>query len=558
MFPRCRCASGSSRVRARLRRTKNAPQGAAAVLLVGTYQGQAGELLDDPGGRRRRPAERLGAVAPGDYHEHYDTAHGATGDDAFGCVDHEGRRAPPRNGSQRRGRSTGPRPAPRSAAGRLPIRTSGPSTGRAGLRAAMASRSGRRAGVTIDNLTVCNFLTGAHGGGNQIWWNGGDGSGKIGLHAYNGSYLSATSTYAGDDADGSYGIFVSNSDGPGVIAHTYASNMSDSGYYIGACPGLQRDARRRRTRSTRRSGTRGRTPAVTSSSRTASSTTTRPGFSTNSQNNDDAPSPQDGRCPKSGIGPTGTRSCWIFEHNYVHDNNNANVPGHGSAELGPPGTGLVISGGRYDTVVDNRFENNGSWAVLRRAVPRHRYSPADRPLRGWRSPRRSRRSGSRVATSIRGATTSRTTRSRTTAVSATPRTAISARSRRSTRPATAGTRTPIPTASPPRPRSLQKTNGTCGAAHAGAQLGSTLTAQVICATEVFGPCPPKPGDGLPATDEDRPPRAHSPADDADPCAGVPANAVVHEGRTRTAAIVPVALLAVSLAPVRRRVVRPIR
>ena len=32
-------------------------------------------------------------------------------------------------------------------------------------------------GVSIDNLTVCNFL----GEGNQIWWNGGDGSGKIGM-----------------------------------------------------------------------------------------------------------------------------------------------------------------------------------------------------------------------------------------------------------------------------------------------------------------------------------------------------------------------------------------
>ena len=45
------------------------------------------------------------------------------------------------------------------------------------------------------------------------------------------------------------------------------------------------------------------------------------GFATNSQNNDDAPSPQDGACPNRVIGPTGTRSCWIFQHNFVHDNN---------------------------------------------------------------------------------------------------------------------------------------------------------------------------------------------------------------------------------------------
>jgi hypothetical protein len=33
-----------------------------------------------------------------------------------------------------------------------------------------------------------------------------------------------------------YGIFVGNGKGPGVIQHSYASNMADSGFYIGACP----------------------------------------------------------------------------------------------------------------------------------------------------------------------------------------------------------------------------------------------------------------------------------------------------------------------------------
>ncbi len=50
------------------------------------------------------------------------------------------------------------------------------------------------------------------------------------------------------------------------------------------------------------------------------------GFDTNSQNSADAPSPQNGACPKGVKGPTGTTSCWVFEHNYVHDNNNPNVP----------------------------------------------------------------------------------------------------------------------------------------------------------------------------------------------------------------------------------------
>ncbi len=34
--------------------------------------------------------------------------------------------------------------------------------------------------VWVQNLTACNFLSGKGRSGNEIWWNGGDGSGKIG------------------------------------------------------------------------------------------------------------------------------------------------------------------------------------------------------------------------------------------------------------------------------------------------------------------------------------------------------------------------------------------
>ena len=55
------------------------------------------------------------------------------------------------------------------------------------------------------------------------------------------------------------------------------------------------------------------------------------GFDTNSQNGDNPP-PQDGACPNNGISPiTHTHSCWVFMHNYVHDNNNPNVPAAGTA-----------------------------------------------------------------------------------------------------------------------------------------------------------------------------------------------------------------------------------
>ena len=94
-------------------------------------------------------------------------------------------------------------------------------------------------GVYVENLTVCNYLTGPHGGeGNEIWWNGGDGSGKIGIGPWWGNYLTATSTYSNgvEPPFGDYGIFISNANGPGSVIHSYASNMGDASYYVGACP----------------------------------------------------------------------------------------------------------------------------------------------------------------------------------------------------------------------------------------------------------------------------------------------------------------------------------
>ena len=93
-------------------------------------------------------------------------------------------------------------------------------------------------GVSIENLTACNFLGGATGeNGNQIWWNGGDGSGRIGMGSYRGAYLTASTTWfdAAVPHAAQYGIFASNARGPGLIERSYASNMADSSFYVGAC-----------------------------------------------------------------------------------------------------------------------------------------------------------------------------------------------------------------------------------------------------------------------------------------------------------------------------------
>ena len=92
--------------------------------------------------------------------------------------------------------------------------------------------------VSVENLTVCNFLAGTGASGNQVWWNGGADSGKIGLTGYWGSYLTATSTFFGNETTAAeYGVFASNSSRSPAKKwnQLYASNMNDSGTYVGAC-----------------------------------------------------------------------------------------------------------------------------------------------------------------------------------------------------------------------------------------------------------------------------------------------------------------------------------
>ena len=223
----------------------------------------------------------------------------------------------------------------------------------------------KASGVTIQNLTVCDYLAGTGGHGNEIWWNGGDGSGKIGMGSYRGAYLSATSMYGPSNVHSKhlaqYGIFVSNARGPGVIARSYASNMADAAYYIGACQRVCHATMVRDTGTNSNlgySGTNAGGPLVIKDSVFSNN---RAGIVPNSLNNDDAPPPQSGACPG------GAKSCFFIEHNVIKNNNNPNVPTSGLA--GAIGTGVEISGGAYDTVVNNLIIHNGSWGVVTHDFP---------------------------------------------------------------------------------------------------------------------------------------------------------------------------------------------
>jgi hypothetical protein len=238
-------------------------------------------------------------------------------------------------------------------------------------------------GTYVENLTTCNYLTGNGGGeGNEIWWNGGDGSGKIGMGSFWGNYLTGTSTYSNgvDDPRGEYGIFTSNSKGPGVIDHSYASNMGDAAYYLGACPNCNQILNHAHAENSAL-GYSGTNSGGTLTVENSEFDQNKSGVVSNSQNNDDAPSPQSGHCTASGgTGPLGIGICTVWKNNFLHHNNNPNVPGAGAGSLagsGPIGSGFVLAGTRYIALSHNRIENNGGWGVVVVDLPDQETPPSD-------------------------------------------------------------------------------------------------------------------------------------------------------------------------------------
>jgi hypothetical protein len=323
------------------------------VWTVGTWHGKPGQFRSIQAAVDAASPGDWIVIAPGDYKERADyTTHQPTAAPGAGVwIGKPGLHllGLDRNSVIVDGTKSGPACSSNPAdQDRGPMGSSG-RWGRNGIEVFEAS------GVTIQNLTVCNFLSGKDGSGNQIWWNGGYDTAKIGLHSYFGSYLSATTAYyqQSDPAQATYGIFVANADGPGLIDRTYASNMNDSGYYIGACPDCNAVLARAHGENNALgySGTNSGGHLVI---RDGQWDRNGEGIDTNSASSGDLPAPQNGACPG------GSGSCWVVTGNYIHDNNNRDVPGNG---LGLVGAGIVIAGGSHDTITRNLFVNNGAWAV---------------------------------------------------------------------------------------------------------------------------------------------------------------------------------------------------
>lgn len=220
-------------------------------------------------------------------------------------------------------------------------------------------------GTSIENLTVCNYLEGPNGEGNEIWWNGGDGSGVIGMDGWKGRYLTTYDT----GLNGGYGIFISNAT-HGSLDQAYASGFNDSGLYLGAC----RDCRAVishalvENNALGYSGTNSGGHVLVEDSIFQNNSN---GVGPNSLNNDDQPPPQDGACdsgkntsPTPTFPSTHVGRCTVFRRNVVANNANFSTPANSTTASIPWGNGFILIGTYADLIEENDIHGNPSSGLL--------------------------------------------------------------------------------------------------------------------------------------------------------------------------------------------------
>ena len=214
--------------------------------------------------------------------------------------------------------------------------------------------------VWVENLTARNFDSEACKCGNDIWWNGGAGSGKIGAHGWYGSYLTAYDT----GLNGGYGIFTNN-EIEGSWENIYASGFNDSGMYLGAC----QECKARITRATMENNSLGYSGSNSGGRLLMENSIFRHnsvGIVPNSEKPGDGPAPQDGECNREEIPVTETPTisstkvarCTVIRNNLITENNNLTVPVNASTEPGAWGAGIELPGDYADLVEKNIISNN--------------------------------------------------------------------------------------------------------------------------------------------------------------------------------------------------------
>ncbi len=221
--------------------------------------------------------------------------------------------------------------------------------------------------VSIENLTARDFDRESRNGsaGNEIWWNGGDGSGVIGAEGWHGAYLTTFDT----GLNGGYGLFVSNSV-KGTMENVYASGFNDSGLYIGAC----RDCQAKVSLATSEDNSLGYSGTNSGGHLIIERSIFRhnaAGLVPNSLAGDDEPPPQDGAC-NSGENTSETpkfestriKRCTIFRFNTLTENNNLTVPGNSTTAAAPWGVGAELVATSADRLERNSITDNANNGVL--------------------------------------------------------------------------------------------------------------------------------------------------------------------------------------------------
>jgi hypothetical protein len=210
---------------------------------------------------------------------------------------------------------------------------------------------------------------------------------------------------------------------------------------------------------------------------------------------------------------------YALSQDYIRDNNNPDVPSAGSAALGPVGTGMIVAGGRNDTIIQNKVKNQGSWGILVVRFPDAGPPPPIAHCEGgdmnvlpgfcyydsW---------GHEV------------TRNRFENVGFFGNPTNGDLGEISGQHDPGNCSHGNPDASrvvSSAPGNLQQTHATCGVPNAGAALTDPLTIQVICATQVFGPCPDQPGMHYPRATQVQLKPLPTERSMRNPCRGVPAN-----------------------------------
>jgi len=500
------------------------------VLLVGEYHGVSGQFTSIQAAVDAASPGDWILIGPGDYKQTGSrTPAGAQGDDTAGAdilitTPNLHIRGMDRNGVMIDGTRPGSPQCSSSEADQI----FGPAEGSSFL-----GNNGvvvfKAKGVHLQNFSTCNFL-GDNSGGDSIWFDGGGASGKQELGSWSGSYLSTTSTYwAGVGKPSTkYGLYASNTYGPGTFNQTYANNMSDSGYYFGACPDCHSTIVHGHAENNDL-GYSGSNSGGHLTIKNSEFDNNEEGVATQSQNNDDAPSPQDGGCPygatnpKLPAGAQRSNVCWVMIHNRVVNNNNGATPTSDGAP-GLVGTGMTIAGGRHDLVIDNTFSGNNAWGIVLLPYPATETPPPQitETCTGGVG------SGSGetyvcyfddYANEIAGNTFAHNgaygnpTNGDIGEVS---NAESDGNCWHDNVEAGGGT----PGSFPP---AIQTTHGTCGQPNSGEPPSSVLSAQATCDSQLLAPCPPVPGEEYPRSSNVKlmalPPQRSMP----NPCAGVPAN-----------------------------------